>query len=281
MKHVYLNGKFYEPAKAKVSVFDKGFNFGGGLYEVIRAYNGRAFFPELHYARLMKGASVTGLKIDFSLEGLLKIFEKLSADGKYKDGIFYLQVTFGAETFRNNELKPNLSPTVLISYQKSPGIPPAWKQKGIKIKTQKDSRWGHCSVKSINLLPNLIDLNHARNTGYADVLYFNRGRVMECASCNIFFILQGKVITPKKSKRILPGITRHLVLELLNSLKIPHLERTFSLSELGDCEGAFVSSTTKGIIPVCSIDDLFFRKNKLSLKLHTEFEKFRQDYFKT
>ncbi len=247
---VYLNGEYLPLAEAKVSVLDRGFLFGDGVYEVIPAYNGRLFRFEDHIVRLNN--SLAGIRLDFnkSVEEWQSILQPL-LDGD-KDEYIYLQITRGYAPKRDHGFPENVVPTVFA--MGSEIKPFAGRVTGIKAVTLEDTRWQRCNIKATALLAHLLLRQEALDQGCGEAILIKNGYVTEGAASNLFAVIDGELITPPKSNDILAGITRDVILELADANGIASREDIIALEGLQNASEIWVTSSTREIVPVIELD---------------------------
>ncbi|MCX7824627.1 MAG: D-amino acid aminotransferase [Verrucomicrobiae bacterium] len=251
----YVNGKFCPIEKAVVSVEDRGFQLGDGVYEVLRTYHGRLHAVGAHLRRLFRSLDAIELKHRFTAGGLERLLRQAVRRARFKDALVYLQVTRGAAK-RMKEFPQGVSPTLVITVRPMELPPPEARQRGVRVITAKDVRWLHCDVKSICQLPNVLAANKAKAAGCYEALFIaSDGTVTECASANIFMVNNGVVITPPKSANILGGITREEVIALARRHRIPLRERHITLRQLLAADEVFLTGTTAEILPVVCVDN--------------------------
>jgi len=250
---VYLNGDFYSPDAARISVFDRGFIFGDGVYEVIPVFGRRLFRFAQHLARLE--ASLREVRIANPLDAAQwrEVLEQLIADNAEDDQSVYLQVTRGVAP-RDHAFPSDVQPTVFAYAQPLRYPLPEQVTQGVAAITVSDLRWSRCDIKAIALLPNTLMRQQAIDAGAAEAILIRDGQVTEGAACNIFVVSAGRAITPPKGPFILPGITRDLVLELMQAHGIAHAERPVSEAELHAAEEIWLTSSGKEILPITRLD---------------------------
>jgi len=249
MDKVYLNGEYLPLAEAKVSVLDRGFLFGDGVYEVIPAYAGRFFRLEDHITRLNNSLHGIRLPLNYSVAEWQAILQPLLDSGKNQ--CIYLQITRGAASKREHGFPENIKPTLFA--MSSDVQPMAGKAGGIKAITLDDIRWQLCNIKAITLLPNILLRQTALDHGCAEAILVKNGYVIEGAASNVFAVIDGELTTPPKSNEILPGITRDLILELAQANGIPYREDIIALEALQAASEVWVSFTQE-IVPVIELD---------------------------
>ena len=250
---VYLNGVFLPVTEARVSVLDRGFLFGDGIYEVIPIYGGRPFRLEHHLARLDQ--SLEGIRIANPLDhGQWRdVLLDLIARNGGGDQSLYLQLTRGVAPKRDHAFPREPRPTVFA--MSSPlSEPDAAARDGVAAVTVEDIRWKHCNSKASRLLPNVLMRQDAIDAGAAEASLLREGNATEGAASNLFIVRHGEVRTPPKSNLLLPGITRDLVVELCRANAIPCRETDIAAAELRDADELWISSSTKEVAAVIRLD---------------------------
>ena len=247
---VYLNGDYLPLADAKVSVLDRGFLFGDGVYEVIPAYAGRLFRFEDHIVRLNNSLREIRLDLDKSVAEWQAIFQPMLDGGK--DQYIYLQVTRGYAPKRDHGFPEQVVPTVFAMCSEIK--PFAGRVTGVKAVTLDDARWQMCHVKAITLLANLLLRQEALDQDCAEAILVRNGYVNEGAASNVFVVIDDELITPPKNNEILPGITRDVILELAEANQIPCREDVIALEALQNASEIWVTSSTREIVPVIELN---------------------------
>ncbi|MEW6648033.1 MAG: D-amino acid aminotransferase [Pseudomonadota bacterium] len=250
---VYLNGSFLPVHEAHVSVMDRGFLFGDGVYEVIPVYGGRAFRLEHHLQRL--DHSLQGVRIGNPLDhgqwsDVLTALIRHNGGG---DQSLYLQVTRGVAPRRDHAFPAGVPPTV-FAMSTPLSEPGATVQGGITAVTVDDIRWKHCDIKAITLLPNVLMRQQAIDAGAAEAILLRDGHATEGSASNVFIVRDGVVITPPKSNLLLPGITRDLAVELCHANDIPCREADISEADLRNADEVWVTSSTREVVAVTQLD---------------------------
>jgi D-alanine transaminase len=254
MFDTFLNGDFYRSGEAMLSVDDRGFLFGDGIYEVIRFYNGSFFELGPHLARLKRSAQKISLNLPYSLHKISIICHELLGKGELINGKLYVQITRGVAP-RTHEFPAHAEPTIMMKVSSVNAGELKEKQKGLTARTVHDERWNRCDIKSVSLLPNVLAKQKARSQGYYEAVFIYADQVMEGASSNVFAVLDGKLVTAPACNRILAGITRNVVIELAAIAGIKVEERFLAMDELGQISELFITSTVDEIIPILSIDE--------------------------
>jgi D-alanine transaminase len=249
-QQVFLNGEYLPLSEAKVSVLDRGFLFGDGVYEVIPAYSGHLFRLADHIERLNNSLASIRLAVDYTVSEWEKIFQPWLEVGK--DQYIYLQITRGYSPKRDHAFPELVVPTIFAIC--SDLVPFSGKYAGIKAITLDDIRWQWCHIKAITLLPNILLRQQALDQGAAEAILVKNGYVIEGAASNVFAVIEGELITPPKTNEILPGITRDVILEIAQANQIPNREDIISLEALHSASEIWVASSTREILPVVELD---------------------------
>lgn len=249
-KTVYLNGQYLPLNEAKVSVLDRGFLFGDGVYEVIPSYYGQLFHFHDHLTRLENSLAGIRLANPHTREQWLEILTPLLDAGENQ--YIYLQITRGVAAKRDHAFPENIEPTVFAMCSKI--IPFAGRDSGVKAVTMDDSRWGFCNIKAITLLGNILHRQEAVDQDCTEALLVKDGAVTEGAASNVFAVIDGVLVTPPKSNDILPGITRDVILEIAAKNNISCREQRIALDALKSADEIWITSSTREIIPVVELD---------------------------
>lgn len=256
-KIVYLNGEFLPRGEACISVDDRGFLFGDGVYEVTRALHGVLLEAEAHLERLQGGLAFLQIGSESSTsEGLLTISERLLAANELLEGhaTVYVQVTRGAAPRTHHFPPAGTPPTIFASASRF--VPPtALHEVGAAAITHPDLRWHSCDLKTVNLLPNVLAKQHAVTAGATEAVLIRNGTVTEGSHTSVFAVIDGVLRTHPRAAWILPGITRGIVVELARASGVPVEERPILVEELKDAEEIFLSGTTTDVMPITKLDD--------------------------
>ncbi|MEQ1545585.1 D-amino acid aminotransferase [Methyloglobulus sp.] len=248
---VYLNGQYLPLANAKISVMDRGFLFGDGVYEVIPAYFGKLFRLDDHLERLDNSLKSIRLQNPHSHEQWRNLLTPLLK--KDLDQSVYLQITRGVAPKRDHAFPQHVTPTVFAMVS---GINPhSDPDNGVKALSIEDSRWKLCHTKAITLLANVLLKQAAVDNGCTEAILFKNGYLTEGATSNVFAVIDGVLMTPPKSPAILPGITRDVILEIARKNNIPCSEQAIPMDELRKASEIWITSSTREIIPVVDLDD--------------------------
>jgi branched-chain amino acid aminotransferase len=255
---VFVDGKFVDEKKAVVSVFDHGLLYGDGVFEGIRAYNGRVFKLSEHVDRLFYSAKAILLKIPMSHRAICEAVRAACKRNKIRDGYIRLVVTRGAGTLG---LDPNRcsNPQVIIIADKIQLYPETFYKKGLEIVTVPTTR-NHTNavnpaIKSLNYLNNILAKIEAINAGCVEAIMLNsQGFVAECTGDNVFMLKGGQLLTPPLAAGALYGITRSVAIELAESLGIESKEPNLTRYDLYNADEVFITGTAAEVVPVVKID---------------------------
>ena len=253
MEYVIVDGKVTDRASAKVDIEDRGYQFGDGVYEVIRVYNGKMFTGKEHLKRLEESAEKVRMKLPYSYEELEGLMDDLISKNELETGIVYMQFTRG--TSPRNHVFPGagVEPT-FIAYTRKVLRPEETMEKGVRTILDEDIRWLRCDIKSLNLLGNLLSKQKAAEAGCFEAILHRGQKVTEGSHSNISMVKDGVIITHPADNYILNGITRQKVLEICEKEQITYEERAFTLDELLSADEVFSSGTTVEVMPVVEID---------------------------
>jgi D-alanine transaminase len=249
---VYLNGEYLPVTEAKVSVMDRGFLFGDGVYEVIPAYSGRLFRLDDHMVRLDNSLKSIRLQNPHNREQWRNLLTGLLKPDT--DQSIYLQITRGAAPKRDHAFPNEVKPTVFAMV--STINPHTDENSGLKAISLEDSRWKLCDTKAITLLANVLLRQQAVDAGCVESILFKDGYLTEGAASNVFAVIDGVLMTPPKSPAILPGITRDVILEIAEKNQLPHREQAISKDEMRNASEIWITSSTREIIPIVEWDGL-------------------------
>ena len=254
---VFLNGSFREHRDATISVDDRGFLFGDGVYEVIRARGGRLFEPDAHFERLAFGLAaleIHGPGLDdphYLHDVAAELLRRNTLE--QGDATIYIQITRGAAPRTHHFPPADTPPTVLVT-AKAFTPPRALQERGGSAITRPDVRWARCDIKTVNLLPNVLAKQEAVRAGATEAIFVRDGAVTDGASTTVFAVINGELRTPPLTNYILPGITRRVVLELAAELGIAARETMVYARDLVHADEIFVTGTTSDVQPICELD---------------------------
>jgi D-alanine transaminase len=253
---VYLNGQFLEQEQAKISVLDRGFIFGDGVYEVWRVVEGRLFEHARHDRRLRRGLKTVEIDVaQKELDALPSVADRLLRENNLRsgEGTFYLEITRGAAP-RTHAYPPAGTRPAVFAMVSRFEVPHALRESGAKAITQPDIRWLRCDIKTIQLLPNVMAKQKAQVAGAMEAIFIRAGVVTEGTHTSVFGVKSGQLLTHPLSPLILPSITREVVLELAREQRVPVREEPFSENDLFELDELFVSGTTTDITAIVDVD---------------------------
>jgi len=255
---IYIDGKYYDQKNAKISVFDHGLLYGDGIFEGIRAYNGRVFKLTEHIDRLFCSAKAILLKVPMSHGEIVRAVVETCRRNKIRDGYVRLLVTRGAGTLG---LNPNRckNPSLIIIADKIQLYPAELYERGMEIITVPTTRNLHSAlnpaIKSLNYLNNILAKIEANNAGCEEAIMLNaEGFVSECTGDNIVIVKAGQMLTPPLSAGALYGITRGVVIELAREEGLTVAEPNLTRYDLFNADECFLTGTGAELIPIVKID---------------------------
>ncbi|MEL7461703.1 MAG: D-amino-acid transaminase, partial [Pseudomonadota bacterium] len=241
--------------EAKISVFDRGFLFADGVYEVTSVLGGKLIDFAGHAKRLERSLSELDMAAPISTDDLLDVHRELVARNEVDEGLVYLQVTRGAPHDRDFAYPPEGTPgTVVLFSQKKSLTGPDVAAKGWKVITVDDLRWGRRDIKTVQLLYPSMGKMAAKAAGVDDAWMVEDGHVTEGTSNNAYIVKDGKIITRHLGTEILHGITRAAVLRFAEEAQMQVEERLFTVDEAKAADEAFVTSASSFVMPVVEID---------------------------
>lgn len=251
---VYLNGRYVDRDDAVISVDDRGFVFGDGVYEVTRARDGVLLELDRHVRRLERG--LTALDIAYAPADLPAISLRLLSENALTrgDATVYWQVTRGAARPRTHWFPPAGTAATVYASATSFSPPNEKRAAGVGTILVPDQRWARCDLKTVNLLPNVLAKQKAIAAGMHEALLVRDGVVVEGAAANFFGVIDGVVRTYPRSNYILPGVTREVVLELAYELGIAVRQDPIFVDDLPRLSESFLTGTTNDVMPVVAID---------------------------
>ncbi len=257
MPIVYLNGEYLPQKEAKVSVMDRGFLFGDGIYEIIPIYDGHMVGLDQHLRRLKRSLAAIHMTPPLTDEEWKTIFNELLKRNDKTSGThtIYLQITRGPGETRSHELPKTYQPTVLAFCTAPRALPREELNKGFSAITLDDSRRRDCCIKAITLLPNILLYEEARKVGAVEAILIRNGQAMEGTSSNLFIVMEDELLTPPLSTHILGGVTRELILALAKENDIPSRETIITKDMLHHANEIWMTGSSKEIFPIVKLDD--------------------------
>ena len=255
MPTAYLNGEFLPLSETRISVMDRGFLFGDGVYEVIPVYGGRLFRLEHHLKRLQNSLDAIRISNPLAPAEWHLMLTKLVESNDAEDQAVYLQVTRGVAEKRDHAFPADVTPTLFAMSTPMAESVDIDAIPGVSAVTLEDIRWNLCNVKAITLLPNVLLRQQAIDGGGTEAILIKNGLAIEGAASNVFIVSNGLLITPPNGPSLLPGITRDLVIELAANHAIPFREADITEQQLFNAEEIWLTSSTREISPVIQLND--------------------------
>lgn len=252
VRPAYLDGRYLPLSEACVSPLDRGFLFGDAVYEVIPVYAGMAFRLEEHLRRLGRSLAQTRIPLPCSDSEWCRIVSSLIEQAGGGDLTVYLQVTRGVAP--RDHAFPDTTPTVFA--MAGPMSQPSEKElrDGVAAVTRPDIRWRRCDIKATSLIGNVLLRQEAIENGAVEAILIREGFAVEGAATNLFIVSNGVIVTPPKGADLLSGITRDVVLELLRRNELDHEERRIPEAELYTAGEVWITSSTKEVLAVTTLD---------------------------
>jgi D-alanine transaminase len=245
-KLVYLNGEYVPLTEAKISVLDRGFLFGDGVYEVMPWYQGHFLGFQAHIERLNASLAGIRLAVDYSVEQWFEILSPLMDNTRNQ--YIYLQITRGVAPKRDHLFPQPTVPTVFAMCNDIPLF--LEREQGIQGITLEDNRWARCNIKATALLANLLLKQQAADEEGGEAILVKDGYVTEGSASNVFAVIDGVLRTAPKSPAILAGITRDIILKIAQHNAIPVCEHAISIDDLNTASEIWVASSTREIVPI-------------------------------
>ncbi|MGG1660167.1 D-amino-acid transaminase [Brevibacillus sp. NRS-1366] len=252
---LYVDGKWVEEGQAAVNPEDRGYNFGDGIYEVVRIYKGKMYQWDAHLTRLYRSAREIKLELPWSMEELNEIASQLLQKNNISeedDATLYLQISRGAAP-RVHDIPSGIQP-VIMAFVRHKARPVADMKKGWTAQLVDDIRWLRCDIKTLNLLGAVLVKQYAKDAGAQESILHRNGTITECSSSNLFAVKNEALYTHPADHLILHGITRQSVIDLAKENGIPVHEKPFDIPFLMQADELFLTSTTAEIMPLISVD---------------------------
>lgn len=249
----YLNGDYLPLNEAKVSVLDRGFIFGDGVYEVVPVYGRKLFCFDEHMARL--GRSLAKLRLDnpHAQAAWLQRCRRLVAEAESEDQLLYIQVTRGVSP-RDHAIPSGIEPTVFMMTSPARGLSPEQRHQGVACVTARDFRWERGDIKSTSLLGNVLARQVSADHGAVETVMFRDGFLTEASSSNVWVVHEGALLGPPKSEHVLEGIRYDLLRGLCEEVGVAYNLRPISEAEVMAADELLLSSATKEITAVTTLD---------------------------
>lgn len=253
----YLNGEFGPLREAKVSVLDRGFIFGDGIYEVVPVYDTRLFRFEEHMARLERSLAKVRIPNPHTREQWLALMRKLIAalegSSGARDQLLYLQVTRGV-AMRDHVMPAGIAPTAFMMVNPLKPVPDEQRHHGAACTTARDFRWERGDIKSVSLLGNVLARQMSADHGALETIMFRDGHLTEASGSNVWVVKEGALLGPPKSEHVLEGIRVELLKELCAEAGVPYNLRPISEDELRMADEVLLTSATKEVLAVTKVD---------------------------
>jgi D-alanine transaminase len=255
----YLNGAFTRLCDARVSVLDRGFIFGDGVYEVLPAYNGRIFRFDQHMARLDRSLSELRIANPHPRAVWLNIVRQLIGDlvasTQAVNQLVYIQVTRGV-ALRDHVMPEGLRPTVFVMASEMKQATNTQREQGVACVTADDFRWEKAHIKSTSLLGSVLARQISADVGAVETVMFRNGYLSEGAASNVWLVKDGGVLGPPRDQLLLDGIRFGLIEEMCHAQQIPFELRRITRAEVLDADELLLSSATKEVLPISTLDGL-------------------------
>ena len=258
---VYVNGDYVPEDQAKISVFDRGFLFADGVYEVTSVLDGKLIDFAGHAARLARSLSELEMAAPVTEAELLEIHRELVARNNVTEGLVYLQVTRGAAD-RDFAYPEDTAPTLVLFTQTKNLVNSPAAEKGLRVISIDDIRWGRRDIKTVQLLYPSMGKMMAKKAGADDAWMVEDGFITEGTSNNAYIVKDGRIITRHLGNEILAGITRTAILRFAREAQMVVEERAFTLDEAKAADEAFITSATTFVYPVVQIDEAVLGNGK-------------------
>ncbi|MBW5466494.1 D-amino-acid transaminase [Brevibacillus formosus] len=252
---LYVDGKWVEEGQVAVHPEDRGYNFGDGIYEVVRIYKGRMYQWDGHLTRLFRSAKEIKMELPWSAEELTDLANQLINKNNITendDANLYLQVSRGTAP-RVHDIPSGIQP-VIMGFVRRKDRPVADMKKGLTAQLVEDIRWLRCDIKTLNLLGAVLVKQYAKDAGAQESILHRNGVITECSASNLFVVKNGELYTHQADNLILHGITRQVVIDLARNNGITVHEEAFDIAFLKQADEVFLTSTTAEIMPLISVD---------------------------
>jgi D-alanine transaminase len=261
----WFNGEILPLKDVRISPEDRGFQFGDGVYEAMRIYNGVPFAMSPHLDRLEKSSAGLKLSLPLDREMLSREILKLVKQSGIPNGLLYLQLTRG-QSARSHVIPQKTKSTLLFHVRPLPPIVPIDEQPGAKLISVADNRWRNCWIKTISLAASVLARFEAGAADADEAVFVDEKHIVaECTSSNLFLVIDGAIVTHPVGPRVLRGITRDAVIECARLAKIEVQERPIHLDE--GAKEVFITSTTRQVLWVRTWDDAMFACGEVTRRL--------------
>ena len=273
MSICYLNKGFTDLDQASISPLDRGFLFGDSVYEVFAAYEKKLFRIEDHLERLFLNLQSLKISNPYSRDEIESLVKEVCIKNEERNQIIYLQISRGMEKIRNHIPDKNTKPTLFIcSFEML--NPPSQESDSFEVILSNDIRWKKSSIKSNSLLANVIYKMKANEEGVDELIMSDNGFITEGAVSNIFCVKKDMIFTPPLETNILPGVTRKVILEILNELNLKCEEESITEDFLLSSDELWITNTTKGVVPILKVDGKVLGDGNIGKVYHQVKQKF-------
>ena len=280
---VYLNGKYSQKYQTTLSILDRGFLFGDGVYELVPVYNKHIFYIENHLSRLKSSLELINIDpstVDDNM--FIKIIKSLIDQNGYINHYIYIHISRGVDKKRNHIYSKECEPTILIMGENYKPFDKATIELGKKAIIEEDYRWLKSNIKSTSLLANVLIKNKAYTDDAYEALLLRDEYLTEGSASNVFIVDKGVIKTPKLSNKLLPGITRKFLTDLIIQNNLDFEECDIPRNLLLSADEIFCSSSTNPVVPITQLDDNIISNTAgpVSMKLYQHAQQFIKDTYK-
>ena len=252
----YVNGIFVELSEARIPIEDRGYQFADGVYEVIGTYNGRPFAMEEHLVRLQYSLDELAIRLNVSDHRIGRIVSAGIRRANFEETLVYMQITRGVAPRRHEFPSADIKPSIVMTFKSLERLPQEIYDKGVKLISFPDLRWGRCDIKSTALLANVLAKQQATKQGAFEALLVNtEGFITEGSSTSVFWVKQEKLFVTPSGKNILPSITRKILMEIAGELGIETCQFACRLEDLFKADEVILAGTTTEAVSVTEIDE--------------------------
>jgi len=275
---VFLNGEFVKLADAKVSVLDRGFIFGDGVYELVPVYSKVPFRLEEHLLRLERSLAAVGIRNPYTREQWAGFVNGIVERQPFEDQGVYFQVTRGVAK-RDHAFPKGAEPTVFMMSNPLVSPPAAVVEKGASAVSARDNRWLRCDIKSISLIGNVLLRQLSAEVDAVETILFRDGKLTEASASNVFVVKGGVIQSPPKNELILPGITYDVVVELARANNMPLEFRAITEAEVRAADEVWVTSSSKEVLAIVQLDGKAVGDGKpgpVFKRMHKLYQDFKQ-----
>jgi D-alanine transaminase len=250
----YLNGEYVPLKEARISPLDRGFLYSDGVYEVMPVYEGRPFRFEAHAERLTRSLAGIEMEDPHTRAEWREIISTLVTRNGSGNQYVYWQVTRGAEFGRNHAPLPKIPRTVFAFCAPLPPIAASTLENGVACVTAEDTRWAHCDIKSVSLLANVLLRQQSTEAGAAETILLKDGQLREASASAVHVVINGEIISPPRTRSILPGTTRSAMEEVAASVGVPLRSAPVSEQQFRSAGEIWLTSSTREVQAVTTLD---------------------------